>query len=91
MCLFSKRLFCFEAKKHVRLGRKGQHIDSPAQAGNDLQAFRPLVKLFILHKLRVFTVNPLHLDQYNKLAFSTPEQGFREACLPFFSLRLAYA
>jgi hypothetical protein len=91
MCQFSKRLFCFEAKKHVRPGRKGQHINSPAQAGNDLQAFRPLVKLFILHKLRVFTVNPLHLDQYNKLAFSTPEQGFREACLPFFSLRLAYA
>ena len=34
---------------------------------------------------RVFTVNPFHLYQYNRLAFSTPEQGFREACLPFFA------
>ncbi len=33
---------------------------------------------------RVFTVNPFHLHQYNHDAFSTPEQGFREACLPFF-------
>ena len=33
---------------------------------------------------RVFTVNPFHLYQYNHDAFSTPEQGFREACLPFF-------
>ena len=33
---------------------------------------------------RVFTVNPFYLYQYNIYAFSTPEQGFREACLPFF-------